>query len=113
MRQAAVPNRQERTADPTFARACAAAAAAVLTIGTLGTFYLRFRSGVSWRVPSVPYWYSFPFYVFPHPHPRPPLPGRAPRRPREQGGRVGLLDQVLHVARRKSSPVVNGPVLLS
>jgi methylthioxylose transferase len=67
MRQAAVPNRQERTADPAFARACAAAAAAVLAVGTLGTFYLRFRSGVSWRVPSVPYWYSFPFYVFPHP----------------------------------------------
>jgi hypothetical protein len=68
MRQAAVPNRQERTADPAFARACAAAAAAVLAVGTLGTFYLRFRSGVSWRVPSVPYWYSFPFYVFPHLH---------------------------------------------
>jgi hypothetical protein len=68
MRQAAVPNRQERTADLAFARACAVVAAAVLAIGALGTFYLRFRSRVSWRVPSVPYWYSFPFYAFPHPH---------------------------------------------
>jgi hypothetical protein len=67
MRQAAVPSHQERTADPAFARASAATAALVLAIGTLGTFYLRFRSGMPWRVPSVPYWYSFPFYVFPHP----------------------------------------------
>lgn len=68
MPQATAPSHKEHTADPAFARASAATAAAVLAVGTLGTIYLRFRSGVSWRVPSVPYWYSFPFYVFPHPH---------------------------------------------
>lgn len=68
MRQPAVPSRQEQTADPAFARASAAAAVAVLAIGTLGTFYLRFRDQIPWRVPSVPYWYSFPFYLFPHRH---------------------------------------------
>jgi hypothetical protein len=68
MPRPAAPIGQERTTDPTFVRASATAAAAVLAVGTLGTFYLRLRSGVPWRVPSVPYWYSFPFYVFPHPH---------------------------------------------
>jgi hypothetical protein len=68
MPQATAPSHKEYTADPAFARASAATAAAVLAVGTLGTIYLRFRSGVSWRVPSVPYWYSFPFYIFPHPH---------------------------------------------
>src|SRR4029453_3194938 len=68
MRQPAVPSRQEQTTDPAFARASAAAAVTVLAIGTLGPFYLRFRAPVPWRVPSVPYWYSFPFYLFPHRH---------------------------------------------
>jgi methylthioxylose transferase len=67
MPQATAPSHKEHTANPAFARASAATAAAVLAVGTLGTIYLRFRSGVSWRVPSVPYWYSFPFYIFPHP----------------------------------------------
>ena len=50
-----------------FATATAIAAGAVVAVGTLGTFYLRHWGRVPFSVPSVPYYFAFPFYVFPHP----------------------------------------------
>jgi len=68
MRSRALRRQLEQPADKAFARASIAAAVTVLAIGTLGTFYLRHQSGVALQVPSVPYFFSLPFYVFPHPH---------------------------------------------
>ena len=53
--------------DPVFASATAAAAVVVLAAGTLGTLWLRGWGRVGFEVPSVPWYFSFPFYVFPHP----------------------------------------------
>ncbi len=50
-----------------FATATAIAAGAVVAVGMLGTFYLRHWGRVPFSVPSVPYYFAFPFYVFPHP----------------------------------------------
>ena len=50
-----------------FARASGAAAAVVLLAGALGTLYLRHWGRVGFRVPSIPWYYCLPFYVFPHP----------------------------------------------
>jgi hypothetical protein len=58
---------RQRDADPAFARATAAAAALVLGTGTLGTLWLRGWGRIGFDVPSVPWYLSFPFYVFPHP----------------------------------------------
>jgi hypothetical protein len=58
---------RERDADPAFARATAAAAVVVLGAGTLGTLWLRGWGRIGFDVPSVPWYFSFPFYVFPHP----------------------------------------------
>jgi hypothetical protein len=43
------------------------AAAVVVVAGTLGTLWLRGWGRVGFEVPSVPWYFSFPFYVFPHP----------------------------------------------
>jgi hypothetical protein len=58
---------RQRDADPAFAKATAAAAAVVLGAGTLGTLWLRGWGRIGFDVPSVPWYFSFPFYVFPHP----------------------------------------------
>jgi len=50
-----------------FATATAVAAAGVVAVGTVGWLYLRHWGRVPLRVPSVPYYFAFPFYVFPHP----------------------------------------------
>src|ERR687888_371796 len=50
-----------------FARASGAAAAVVLLAGALGTLYLRHWGRVGFRVPSIPWYYCLPFYVFPPP----------------------------------------------
>jgi methylthioxylose transferase len=50
-----------------FPRAAAWALAAVLVTGLLGTLYLRHWGRVGFDVPSVPYYFCFPFYLFPHP----------------------------------------------
>jgi len=50
-----------------FASATAAAAVVVLVAGTWGTLWLRGWGRVGFEVPSVPWYFSFPFYVFPHP----------------------------------------------
>jgi methylthioxylose transferase len=57
-----------RRADPAFALATTAAAVVVVAAGTLGTLWLRGWGRVGFDVPSVPYYFSFPFYVFPDPH---------------------------------------------
>jgi methylthioxylose transferase len=49
---------------PAFARASAAAAGATVAVGVLGTLYLRHWGRVPFSVPSVPWYFSFPFYVF-------------------------------------------------
>jgi hypothetical protein len=59
----AAPARQ----DPAFARATAVAAASVLACGSLGLLWLRHWGGVPFSVPSVPYYFAFPFYLFPSP----------------------------------------------
>jgi hypothetical protein len=53
--------------DPAFARATTAAAVVVVVAGTLGTLWLRGWGRVGFEVPSVPWYFSFPFYVFPDP----------------------------------------------
>jgi hypothetical protein len=53
--------------DPAFARATAAAAVVVAVAGTLGTLWLRGWGRVGFEVPSAPWYFSFPFYVFPGP----------------------------------------------
>ena len=58
---------RQRDADPAFARATAAAAALVLGAGMLGTLWLRGWGRIGFDVPSVPWYFSFPFYVFLHP----------------------------------------------
>jgi hypothetical protein len=58
---------RETEADPAFAKATAAAGAVVLAAGTLGTLWLRGWGRIGFDVPSVPWYFSFPFYVFPHP----------------------------------------------
>ena len=47
-----------------FSRATIVAAVVVVMAGTLGTFWLRGWGKVGFDVPSVPYYLSFPFYVF-------------------------------------------------
>src|SRR5919107_3032529 len=64
------PATWERTGDPpdpAFARATMTAAVVVVLAGTLGTLWLRGWGRVGFEVPSVPWYFSFPFYVFPHP----------------------------------------------
>src|SRR5919204_1132402 len=58
---------EARPAEAGFARACAAAAAVVLLAGALGALYLRHWGRVGFSVPSVPWYFCLPFYVFPHP----------------------------------------------
>jgi hypothetical protein len=53
--------------DPAFARATAVAGAVVVGVGALGTLWLRGWGRVGVDVPSVPYYFSFPFYIFPGP----------------------------------------------
>ena len=53
--------------DPAFARVSTAAAVVVVLAGTLGTLWLRGWGRVGFEVPSVPWYFSFPFYVFPDP----------------------------------------------
>ncbi|HET6749780.1 MAG TPA: hypothetical protein VFL71_11005, partial [Actinomycetes bacterium] len=53
--------------NPAFARATTAAAAVVVVAGTLGMLWLRGWGRVGFAVPSVPWYFSFPFYVFPGP----------------------------------------------
>jgi hypothetical protein len=43
------------------------AAVVVVLAGTLGTLWLRGWGRVGFEVPSVPWYFSFPFYVFPDP----------------------------------------------
>ena len=47
-----------------FGRATAATAAVVVAAGALGTFALRGWGRVPWSTPSVPWYHSFPFYLF-------------------------------------------------
>ena len=54
-------------ADPAFARATAAAVVVVVVAGTLGMLWLRGWGRVGFEVASVPWYFSFPFYVFPDP----------------------------------------------
>src|SRR5919107_3184250 len=64
------PATRERTGDPpdpAFARATVTAAAVVGLAGMLGTLWLRGWGRVGFEVPSVPWYFSFPFYAFPHP----------------------------------------------
>jgi methylthioxylose transferase len=63
----ATRNRAGDPPDPAFARATTAAAAVVVVAGTLGTLWLRGWGRVGFEVPSVPWYFCFPFYVFPHP----------------------------------------------
>src|SRR5215207_9266658 len=53
--------------DQAFTRATKVAAVVVVLVGTLGTLWLRGWGRVGFEVPSVPWYFSFPFYVFPHP----------------------------------------------
>ena len=53
--------------DQTFASATTVAAVVVVLAGTLGTLWLRGWGRVGFEVPSVPWYFSFPFYVFPDP----------------------------------------------
>jgi hypothetical protein len=66
-RQPATRNPAGDLPDPAFARATTVAAAVVVVTGTLGTLWLRGWGRVGFEVPSVPWYFSFPFYVFPHP----------------------------------------------
>jgi hypothetical protein len=66
-RQPATRNRAGDLPGPAFARATMVAAAVVVVAGTLGTLWLRGWGRVGFEVPSVPWYFSFPFYVFPHP----------------------------------------------
>jgi methylthioxylose transferase len=66
-RRPAIRERASDPPDPAFAKATAAAAAVVVLAGTLGTLWLRGWGRVGFEVPSVPWYFSFPFYVFPHP----------------------------------------------
>jgi hypothetical protein len=43
------------------------AAVVVVLAGTLGTLWLRGWGRVGFEVPSMPWYFSFPFYVFPGP----------------------------------------------
>jgi hypothetical protein len=52
--------------DPVFAWATMVAGA-VVAAGTLGTLWLRGWGRVGFGVPSVPWYFCFPFYVFPDP----------------------------------------------
>jgi hypothetical protein len=54
-------------AAPAFARATVVAAVVVVVAGTLGTLWLRGWGRVGFEVPSAPWYFSFPFYVFPGP----------------------------------------------
>src|SRR6266508_4899383 len=47
-----------------FGRATAATAVAVVAFGALGTFAMRGWGRVPWSTPSVPWYHSFPFYLF-------------------------------------------------
>jgi len=47
-----------------FGRATAATAVAVVASGALGTFAMRGWGRVPWSTPSVPWYHSFPFYLF-------------------------------------------------
>jgi hypothetical protein len=53
--------------DPAFARATALAAVAVVAAGALGWLWVRHWGRVPFSVPSAPWYFAFPFYVFPHP----------------------------------------------
>ncbi|HWD46013.1 MAG TPA: hypothetical protein VHM23_20265 [Actinomycetota bacterium] len=66
-RQPPAPDRTCDLPHPAFARATAAAAVVVVAAGTLGTLWLRGWGRVGFEVPSVPWYFSFPFYVFPDP----------------------------------------------
>jgi hypothetical protein len=66
-RQPATGGRAGDPPDPAFAAATVAAAVAAVIAGTLGTLWLRGWGRVGFDVPSVPYYFSFPFYVFPDP----------------------------------------------
>jgi methylthioxylose transferase len=66
-RRPATRDRTGEPPDPAFARATATAAAVVVLAGMLGTLWLRGWGRVGFEVPSVPWYFSFPFYVFPHP----------------------------------------------
>src|SRR5262245_43286534 len=66
-RRPAAPDRIGDPPDPAFARATAVAAVVVVVAGTLGTLWLRGWGRVGFEVPSVPWYFSFPFYVFPDP----------------------------------------------
>lgn len=66
-RRRPAPDRIGDPPDPAFARATAAAAVVVVVAGTLGTLWLRGWGRVGFEVPSVPWYFSFPFYVFPDP----------------------------------------------
>jgi hypothetical protein len=66
-RRPATPDRTGDSPDPAFATASAAAAVVVVVAGTLGTLWLRGWGRVGFEVPSVPWYFSFPFYVFPDP----------------------------------------------
>jgi hypothetical protein len=66
-RRPATWDRAGEPPDPAFARASAAAAVMVVVAGTLGTLWLRDWGRVGFEVPSVPWYFSFPFYVFPDP----------------------------------------------
>jgi methylthioxylose transferase len=63
----ATPGRAGDPPDRAFARATLAAAVVVVLAGTLGTLWLRGWGRVGFEVPSVPWYFSFPFYVFPDP----------------------------------------------
>ena len=65
-RRAAPPARDARPRTG-FTTAVAVTTAALLVAGTLGTLYLRHWGRVGFEVPSVPYYFAFPFYIFPHP----------------------------------------------
>jgi methylthioxylose transferase len=47
-----------------FGRATAATAAVVVAVAVLGTFAMRGWGRVPWSTPSVPWYHSFPFYLF-------------------------------------------------
>jgi methylthioxylose transferase len=66
-RQPPVPGRIGDPPHSAFARATAVAAVVVVVAGTLGTLWLRGWGRVGFEVPSVPWYFSFPFYVFPDP----------------------------------------------
>jgi methylthioxylose transferase len=66
-RRPATWDRTGEPPDPAFATATLAAAVVVVVAGTLGTLWLRGWGRVGFEVPSVPWYFSFPFYVFPDP----------------------------------------------